>query len=566
MNIIKPYFVIESDVNGGEALKLIEKAGRTCYKSEDYINESSAAEFVRRIIKHGHEAVIEHYSITVRVVCDRGVCYSQDTKVLTENGWKYFCDLSENESVYTLDDDGELILIKPKKMIIQPYLGKMLRFHSTQIDLLVTPNHNMWIYDYQKRNTNERIWKFKKAEEITNRRYRFMKGAIKFDGNKPENIQIPSVMVRRGFYDKEFPGLIVKADLLMKFFGIWVTDGCVSFGNGKWGNRITIVQKKPYGRQYIETLLSELNLHYNKKGSEYIIHHPALFNFLVENFIHDNNCRKTYYVRVPQWIKNSHPSLLQAFLEGVLTGDGTPHTKGRGFQIYTASLGFAEDLVEICLKVGNSANIYEQKIRYTPERDIQQRKLQYIVSIVTTTEHLYNRTEKSFEEVNYNGTVYCVELPKYHRLYVMRNGKACWCGNSHEVVRHRLASYSQESTRYCNYSKDKFDNQLTFIEPFFWDVNTDEGRKKYEIWKNAMEFTEKSYLDLIANGATPQEARSVLPNSLKTELVMTMNLREWRNFFKLRTSTASHPQMREIAVPLLARFKELIPVVFEDID
>lgn len=141
----------------------------------------------------------------------------------------------------------------------------------------------------------------------------------------------------------------------------------------------------------------------------------------------------------------------------------------------------------------------------------------------------------------------------------------CDRGVTHEIVRHRLASYSQESTRYCNYSKDKFSNQLTFIEPCFWDTNTDEGKKKYEIWKQAMEFAEKCYLQLIENGATPQEARSVLPNSLKAELVMTMNLREWRNFFKLRTSAASHPQMREIAVPLLEKFKEIIPVVFDDI-
>lgn len=141
----------------------------------------------------------------------------------------------------------------------------------------------------------------------------------------------------------------------------------------------------------------------------------------------------------------------------------------------------------------------------------------------------------------------------------------CDRGVTHEIVRHRLASYSQESTRYCNYSKDKFSNQLTFIEPCFWNVNTDDGKKKYEIWKQAMEFAEKSYLQLIENGAMPQEARSVLPNSLKAELVMTMNLREWRNFFKLRTSAASHPQMREIAVPLLEKFREIIPVVFDDI-
>ncbi len=141
----------------------------------------------------------------------------------------------------------------------------------------------------------------------------------------------------------------------------------------------------------------------------------------------------------------------------------------------------------------------------------------------------------------------------------------CDRGVSHEIVRHRLASYAQESTRYCNYSKDKFGNQLTFIEPCFWDTSTDEGRKKYDIWKRAMEYAEKAYMELISSGATPQEARSVLPHSLKTEIVITMNLREWRHFFKLRTAPDAHPQIREIAVPLLARFKELIPVVFDDI-
>jgi len=142
----------------------------------------------------------------------------------------------------------------------------------------------------------------------------------------------------------------------------------------------------------------------------------------------------------------------------------------------------------------------------------------------------------------------------------------CDRGVTHEIVRHRLASYSQESTRYCNYSKDKFTNQITFIEPYFWDINTEDGKGKYQIWKDVMEFSEKKYLELIEAGASPQEARSVLPNSLKTELVMTMNLREWRHFFKLRTGTAAHPQVREIAIPMLKKFKELIPIVFDDIE
>lgn len=141
----------------------------------------------------------------------------------------------------------------------------------------------------------------------------------------------------------------------------------------------------------------------------------------------------------------------------------------------------------------------------------------------------------------------------------------CDRGVTHEIVRHRLASYSQESSRYCNYSKDKFSNQITYIEPCFWDISSEDGLKKYEIWRESMEFCEKKYFELLEAGATPQEARSVLPTSLKTEIVMTMNLREWRHFFKLRTHHTSHPQMRQIAIPLLQKFKELIPVVFDDI-
>ena len=139
----------------------------------------------------------------------------------------------------------------------------------------------------------------------------------------------------------------------------------------------------------------------------------------------------------------------------------------------------------------------------------------------------------------------------------------CDRGVSHEIVRHRIASYSQESTRYCNYSKEKFCNQITFIEPCFWDPH--DQHEKYSSWKAAMESAEKSYFQLISHGSTPQEARSVLPNSLKTEIVVTMNMREWRHFFRLRTSSAAHPQMIEIAKPILEEFKLKIPVIFDDI-
>lgn len=134
-------------------------------------------------------------------------------------------------------------------------------------------------------------------------------------------------------------------------------------------------------------------------------------------------------------------------------------------------------------------------------------------------------------------------------------------GVSHEIVRHRLAAYCQESTRYCNYSKDGFGGEITLIKPLYLMEDT----PAYDQWEWSCKAAEKTYFQMLNWGCPPQEARAVLPNSLKTELVMTANLREWRHFFRLRTAPAAHPQMREVTIPLLHRFQELIPVVFDDI-
>lgn len=133
-------------------------------------------------------------------------------------------------------------------------------------------------------------------------------------------------------------------------------------------------------------------------------------------------------------------------------------------------------------------------------------------------------------------------------------------GVHNEIVRHRISSYSAESSRYVNYSKDKFDNEITVIRPFFYK----EGTVEFEFWRKAVHEAEKAYLYLVQQ-SKPEEARSVLPLSIRTETVMTANIREWRHFLKLRTSQFAHPQMRQVTIPLLEELKGRIPVVFDDI-
>jgi len=144
----------------------------------------------------------------------------------------------------------------------------------------------------------------------------------------------------------------------------------------------------------------------------------------------------------------------------------------------------------------------------------------------------------------------------------------CDRGVTHELVRHRLCSFSQESTRYCNYK-----GGVTFVIPP-WCKDLKEGEYPFCIkdtrlleftsrqWINAMHKTELTYITLLMEGWSPQQARSVLPNSTKTEIVMTANVREWRHIFRLRCSKASHPQMREIMIPLYEEVIKIMPEIF----
>ena len=131
---------------------------------------------------------------------------------------------------------------------------------------------------------------------------------------------------------------------------------------------------------------------------------------------------------------------------------------------------------------------------------------------------------------------------------------------THEIVRHRPVSYLQESQRYCRYSQDKFGNEVTFIKPMFFK----EGSDEYSLWEKAMQDTEKIYLKLLES-SSPQAARTVLPNSCKTELITFANLLEWLHIFKLRTSKGAEPSMREVMIPLLHEFQEKYPTIFDGI-
>lgn len=212
-------------------------------------------------------------------------------------------------------------------------------------------------------------------------------------------------------------------------------------------------------------------------------------------------------------------------------------------------------------------NIIKPSVEIIDMKDYDQmiRKIEKIGRVCYKSEG--NITEESAERFISNILKRGHESVIEHESITVR--MTCDRGITHEIVRHRIASYSQESTRYCNYTGEKFGNEITVIDlagGFEYNLNDENDRKKYEVWTKAMENAEKYYFEMIELGATPQEARAVLPNSLKTEIVVTMNLRSWRNFFHLRCDPHAHPQMREVANIALNVFKEKLPIFFNDIE
>ena len=545
-------------------MRLIERSARTCYKTECKITGDIAETraFVRKIIQtKKHESTMEHAVVTVRFVCDRGCCYSEDTEVLTCSGWKYWESVAETDKLACLSDSGELTYQVPTKLHHYQYDGNLLSFQNTSLDLLVTPNHRMWVFDYDKRSSTSRTWKFVEARNLSNSRYKFQKGAASWSGRARST----TISAHPTKYH-QFPTLHLDSTQtgdLFELLGIWITDGSYHYGK-RSGSSVQISQTKPHGIQRIRHLCKSLGLKCYTHHHEHRIDNLRFVRFVETLF---GPGAKTFTAFVPDFVKMSSSAQIRRFLDGVILGDGNTHQSNGHQVVYTSSPRFAGDLQDLFLKVGLSANIRTIKPRERGEINgvkVQRSSVSFVVSVHRSKRCeplLYRRCAKAFGvQVPYSGPVYCAEVPG-HRLYVRRNGKTIWCGNSHEIVRHRLAAYSQESTRYCNYGKDQFGKEITVIRPPFWQENT----PQYQTWERACASAEREYFELLALGCSAQEARSVLPNSLKTEIVMTANLREWKHVFKLRCDKTAHPQMRQLMVPLMLEFKRWLPEIYDDI-
>lgn len=206
--------------------------------------------------------------------------------------------------------------------------------------------------------------------------------------------------------------------------------------------------------------------------------------------------------------------------------------------------------------VGNyGANKYSRVTYRNYSQEPNKTQKDYCSKIPRTTTYVTTNLRVLVENDWMDDLKYLCEPTEYHERRVTVKF-ICSRAISHELVRHRVFSFSQESQRYCNYSLDKFDNEITFIDPLF---SSEEGSlpetseaydNAYEVLCSAWENAEAYYFTLLDAGFKPQEAREVLPNSTKTEIIMTGFKSDWEEFFRLRTDSSAHPEMRRLVIPL----------------
>lgn len=366
-------------------------------------------------------------------------CYSEDTKILTEEGWKYFWELT-NEKVATLNKKDELEYQKPTRHIFYEYNGKMFFQKGGAIDLLVTPDHNLLVswqvnqgkevtpYKFLKpsqlkdAHTKDKQGNFIKNRETTTGRLRFKRN-VKWVGTDQQLFTLPEItydyknQYSDTIYKKNIPEKKIKMEDWLEFFGWWLAEGCACLGYAdkekKYINyRISITQNNDEKREEIKECIERLGYSYRESGNDHSINieirNKQLYIYL-KQFGHAKD------KFIPKEIKQLPIHLLRILFDSMIKGDGSNY--GTHLKYSTSSEKLMNDFQEICLKIGYASS----------EKKYKDNVYNINISTKNNLEPLCLKQKRGWRE--YSGNVCCVEVPN-HIIYVKRNGKACWCGNS----------------------------------------------------------------------------------------------------------------------------------------
>jgi thymidylate synthase (FAD) len=535
---------------------LVEMAGRNCYQSWPNVGETkkkgrSHEDHVKHLIEIGHG------------------CYDGETEVLTIDGWKKFSEATAEDLFATRTRDGILQYCQSKNYTAYHHDGKMYKVHGKGLDLLVTPNHNMLVCKTTTQTGRKRqMFGFIKAEDLDTISHCYVKTADWSHNPDSEFAELASLDV-------------------YKLLGFTIGDGSIQPNSKQIRFRLRKQRKIDFLINLIKSIGWEQPTIGFLDSDRFVLNIP---DWAVSTFKDVYNGDREKVVPRDLLVSSSKEQLI-ALYEGLIESDGHKSKNGQ-VNFDTTSIQLADQFQQLCLHIGIAANIacvYNEDQRQASFGDKALIRLSAITRELKPEVNKYEGCVGKTEWINdWSGMVYCVEVPN-NTLYVRRNGKPVWCGNSciehanfnfiiwnvsrsltHELVRHRLASYSQLSQRYVDSSN------VDFIVPPAIQELAKKDPETYRAWIEHCERSRQLYEDLTVKLSSMYEdtesklekrkkarqaARSVLPNATETKIFVTMNARAIRHLVELRANPAADVEIRLLAVKICRILLDKAPLL-----
>jgi thymidylate synthase ThyX len=562
--------------NGGELL--VEFGGRACYRSwEPGLNpnvtkvRTDQREYFANILRSAHGSVLEHanYSFVLRNV-SRVFCYDAKTEVLTQDGWKAWPDVDGSETFATVEPaSGSLEYQEATEHFVGDYDGEMYRIRSEQVDLLVTPNHRMWVkaHDTQANKRGEEPYRVRHAHEIFGKRVAYQK-TVTWRGQESGTVEIPGTKrvwqarnretnTTRYYLGSEFP-----IEEFARFLGHWLSEGSLN------GHQICIAQNRGERLDAIAENIRAMGLpaYQVATGPGAVRTQSVTLRDSLEG------CgRRAHEKRIPRYVHTWGPRILRIFLEAYVDGDGSRRKDSNHSVIYTTSAQMADELQVLAIKAGWSANIRIddrtglERVLPSGQRFRNARPC-YTVSLVKTRTHpLVNHNGARNDSWQpYKGKVYCVKVPN-GLLIVRRNGKPVVSGNTHELVRHRAGSaFSQESLRYVRLANIGF-RVPPALEPVRDQVLAIvEQLEEFQVSAAAELGIDEEGVPFHVKKEVTSALRRLAPIGLSTDIVWTANVRTLRHVIEMRTAPGAEEELRTVFDRVARMMQAEAPGLFQD--
>ena len=526
---------------GGDAELLVEFGGRLCYRSwEPGLNANvtrirhAQEEYFENLLRSAHGSVLEHasYSFAFRNV-SRVFCYDAETEVLTSTGWKRWPEVDGSECFGTLNPEtDELEYQHADEHFVGDYDGPMYRVRSEQVDLLVTPQHRMWV------QRGEQPFGVEHAEAIEGHSVRYQK-AGHWSGQESGVVELPEATASgKGRTVSTVTAALFPLRAFARFLGRYLAEGSLHRDD------IVLTEDRDSGRGGLTEAVRDLGLTPSRRRGEVRITSVALRDFLADSL--DRSHQKTIPAVVHDWGRETLREFLTAFAGGLAET-----------VIRTGSRAMADDLQVLAIKAGWSANIR------TESRDAN------LVSLDPGDARPvvnHGSTKPHDSRVPYRGRVYCVKVPN-GLLFVRRNGKPVVSGNTHELVRHRAGSaFSQESLRYVRLTDIGF-RVPPALEPIRDQViSLVEQLEEFQVDAADRLGIDEDGLPFAVKKEITSALRRLAPIGLSTDILWTANVRTLRHVIEMRTAPGAEEELRSVFDTVAVTMKAEAPALFQDFE